>query len=141
MPNPMADGLKAIYDSTKTIAVVGASSDPGKEAHRIPAYLQGQGFRVIPVTPRGGEILGETTHPDVEDIGEPIDVVLVFRPGEEASGIAEQAVRAGAKVLWLQSGIESSAAGRIAHLAGLTFVSNLCMGATHARLQLGPGPD
>jgi predicted CoA-binding protein len=139
--NPTADELNAIYESTKTIAVVGASFDPGKDAHRIPAYLRGEGFRVIPVTPKDGEIFGETTHPSVDAIGEPVDVVLVFRPGEEAPGIVEQAVRAGAKVVWLQSGIESSAASRIAHRAGLTFVSNLCMGATHARLQLGPGPD
>jgi uncharacterized protein len=140
MPNPAADELRSIYESTKTIAVVGASSDSDKDAHQIPLYLQSQGFRIIPVTPRSGEIFGEATYPTIGDIGHPVDVVLVFRPSEEAPGIAQQAADSGARVLWLQSGIESEEAGRIAERNGMTFVSNMCMRATHALLQLGPRP-
>lgn len=134
------DELKQIYAQTKTIAVVGASTDDTKPAHNIPAYLQSQGFRIIPVSPRGGEIFGEKVYATLKDIPEPIDTVDVFRPSEETPDIARQAVEVGAKTLWLQSGIESEEAARIAEEGGLTWGMNRCMGATHGQLGLGPGP-
>ena len=139
--NPTDDELKQIYADTKTIAVVGASSDPKKPAHNIPSYLQSQGYKIIPVNPRGGEIFGETVRTSLADIDEPIDVVDVFRPSEETPQIAREAVAAGAKVLWLQTGISSDEADQIARDGGLTVVMNACMGATHRRLGLGPGPS
>jgi len=141
MANPSDDDLRGIYQSTRTIAVVGASNDEMKAAHRIPRYLQRQGYRVIPVNPRGGEILGEQAYQKLTDIQEPIDVVDVFRPSEETPDIARDAVKVGAKVLWLQEGIESEEAEKIATEGKLTAVMNMCMGATHYRLKLGPGPD
>ena len=141
MTNPSDDELKQIYADTKTIAVVGASNDPKKAGHSIPAYLQTQGYKIIPVNPKGGEMLGETVRTSLADIDEPIDVVDVFRPSEETPQIAREAAAAGAKVLWLQTGIESEEAGQIARDGGLTVVMNACMGATHRRLGLGPGPD
>src|SRR6266568_1353416 len=114
-----------IYAQTRTIAVIGASADASKAAHKIPRYLQSQGYRILPVNPRGGELFGED----------------VFRPAQEAPEIARQAIAIGAKVLWLQLGIFSEEARRIAEAAGLTVVMNRCMGATHALLGLGPGPD
>ena len=141
MPNPTDDELKQIYADTKTIAVVGASNDPKKAGHNIPAYLQTQGYKIIPVNPKGGEIFGETVRTSLADIDEPIDVVDVFRPSEETPEIAREAVAAGAKVLWLQTGIQSEEAEKIARDGGLTVVMNTCMGATHRRLGLGPGPD
>ena len=141
MANPSDDELKQIYADTKTIAVVGASNDEKKPGHSIPAYLQSQGYKIIPVNPRGGEIFGEQVRASLADIDEPIDVVDVFRPSEETPEIARQAVEVGAKVLWLQTGISSDEAERIAREGGLTVVMNTCMGATHRRLGLGPGPD
>jgi predicted CoA-binding protein len=132
--NPADDQLIEIYRSTRTIAVVGASSDPAKAGHRIPAYLQSNGYRIIPVNPSGGEIFGETVVASLGAITESIDVVDVFRPAEEAPGIAREAVRLGARVLWLQEGISSDEAAAIASEAGITVVMDLCMGATHRRL-------
>ena len=141
MANPSDDELKQIYADTKTIAVVGASGDESKPGHRIPRYLQSQGFRIIPVSPKGGEMFGEPVRTSLADIDEPIDVVDVFRPSDETPQIAREAVAAGAKVLWLQTGIQSEEAEQIARDGGLTVVMNTCMGATHRRLGLGPGPD
>lgn len=139
--NPSPQELRAIFEDTATIAVVGASDDPDKPAHRIPAYLQRQGYRVVPVNPGNAEVLGETAYDELTDVDVPIDVVDVFRPAEEAPGIAEQAVEAGAAVLWLQTGIVSGEAVRIARDAGLTVVMGVCMGAMHGELDLGPGPS
>jgi len=133
--------LLRIYAETKTIAVVGASADESKAGHQIPRYLQSQGYRVLPVNPRGGELFGERVFHALDEIDVPVDVVDVFRPAQEALEIARQAIAIGAKVLWLQMGIVSEEARQIAEAAGLTVVMNRCMGATHAQLGLGPGPD
>ncbi len=137
MEPPSDEELRRIYAETKTIAVVGASADAGKSANIIPSYLQSQGFRILPVNPRGGEILGEPVYESLSRIDVPVDVVDVFRPANEAPEIATEAVRIGAKVLWLQTGIRSEEAASIARAAGLVVVMNTCMGQTHARLGLG----
>ncbi len=133
--------LLRIYAETRIIAVVGASADASKAAHQVPLYLQRQGYRIIPVNPRGSEIFGEPAFRSLPEIDIPVDVVEVFRPAQEAPEIARQAVMIGAKVLWLQAGIISEEARRVAEAAGLTVVMNRCMGETHALLGLGPGPD
>lgn len=140
MDAPLQERLLRIYAETKTIAVVGASADPSKPAHRIPRYLQSQGYRIRPVNPRGGEILGEPVARSLAEVDGPVDVVEVFRPAEEAPRIAREAVEAGAKVLWLQAGISSEEARRVAEAAGLTVVMDRCMGEAHGELGLGPGP-
>lgn len=141
MEASLREKLLRIYAETKTIAVVGASADESKAAHQIPRYLQSQGYRIIPVNPRGGEILGEPVFRSLADIDVPVDVVDVFRPAQEAPAIARQAIAIGAKVLWLQIGIESEEARQLAEAAGLTVIMNRCMGETHGELGLGPGPD
>lgn len=141
MANPSDDELREIYAETKTIAVVGASNDESKAANEIPRYLQRHGYRIVPVNPRGGEILGERAYASLTDVDVPVDVVDVFRPSEETPDIARQAVSIGAKVLWLQLGIESEEAATIAQDGGLRAVMDMCMGATHRRLGLGPGSD
>ncbi len=133
--------LLHIYAQTRTIAVVGASADTSKAAHQIPRYLQSQGYHILPVNPRGGELFGERVFRSLGEIDVPVDVVEVFRPTQEAPEITRQAIVIGAKVLWLQLGIVSEEARRIAEEAGLTVVMNRCMGATYALLGLGPGPD
>jgi predicted CoA-binding protein len=132
--------LLRIYADTRTIAVVGASADEAKPGHRVPRYLQSQGYRILPVNPRGGELFGEHVYHSLAEIDLPVDVVDVFRPAGEAPDIARQAIEIGAKVLWLQEGIVSEEARRIAEAAGLTVVMDRCMGVTHALLGLGPGP-
>jgi len=136
----MGEQLLGIYARAKTIAVVGASGDPSKPAHQIPRYLQRQGYRILPVNPRGGELFGEAVARSLAEVDGPVDVVEVFRPAAEAPEIAREAVKVGAKVLWLQLGIESEEAKRVAEAAGLTVVMNRCMGETHGELGLGPGP-
>ena len=131
--------LLRIYTQSRTIAVVGASADTSKAAHKIPSYLQHQGYRILPVNPRGGELFGEHVFRSLAEIDVPVDVVEVFRPAQEAPEIARQAKTIGAKVLWLQLGIVSEEARQIAESAGLTVVMDRCMGATHALLGLGPG--
>jgi len=137
---PPIDELRRIYAETKTIAVVGASPDPTKYANVVPEYLRSQGYRIIPVNPGHDEILGEKAYPTLLDIPEPVDVVEVFRPAEDAPEVATNAAAIGAKVLWLQLGIVSEEAGQIALDAGMTVVMDRCMGQMHAVLGLGPGP-
>ncbi len=135
------DELRQIYADTTTIAVVGASNDESKPANHIPTYLQSQGFHMVPVNPKGGEILGEQAYASLREVDVPVDVVEVFRPSEETPDIARDAVAIGAKVLWLQTGIASDEAERIAEEGGLKVVMNRCMGVTHGQLGLGPGPE
>jgi len=137
---PTHDELLRIYALPKTIAVVGASERVGKPGHDIPRYLQSQGYRIVPVNPRGGEILGEPAFPTLRDVNVPVDIVEVFRPPEESEGVARDAVAVGAKVLWFQQGTDSDAAVRIAEDAGLSVITKRCMGVTHGLLGLGPGP-
>ena len=132
--NPSDDELRRIYEATSTIAVVGASDNAGKPAHAIPRQLKGLGYRIVPVNPKSGEILGERAYQSLDDVDVPIDVVDVFRPADETPEIARQAVKAGAKVLWLQEGIVSEEAASIAREGGLTAVMGICMGATARRL-------
>jgi predicted CoA-binding protein len=140
MDASLRERLVGIFAETRTIAVVGASADPSKPAHTIPRYLQRQGYRIVPVNPRGGELLGEPVARSLAEVDGPVDVVEVFRPAEEAPRIAREAVEVGAKVLWLQLGIVSQEARQVAEAAGLTVVMDRCMGETHGELVLGPGP-
>ncbi len=132
--------LLRIYAEMETIAVVGASTTEGKPGHDIPLYLQSQGYRIIPVNPRGGQILGERSYPSLDDVDVQVDVVDVFRPPAEAEAIARQAIAIGAKTLWFQPGTHSDEAVALARAAGLTVVARRCMGVTHGWLGLGPGP-
>src|SRR5947208_3419491 len=103
--NPSDAELKQLLTDARTIAVVGASSDPDKSSYGIMKKLQKAGYHVIPVNPAEAEILGERAFPSLADIPEPIDIVNVFRRPEATPAIADQAVAAGAKALWLQLGI------------------------------------
>ena len=131
---------KEILEYAKTVAVVGASRDPGKPSGHIPYILQHRGFRIIPVNPTADEILGERTYASLLDIKEPIDVVDVFRPAAEAPAIARQAVAIGARALWLQAGIKSDEARSIAEAGGLDYVEDLCMGRESVRLHVAQVP-
>lgn len=126
--------LKEILSSAKTIAVVGCSTDPTKAAHDVPRYMKSQGYRIIPVHPKAPEILGERAYPNLEAIPERVDIVNIFRPSEEAPAIVQQAAKIGAKVVWMQTGIESEEAYSIGRKAGLEVVMDTCIGTEHRRL-------
>ena len=126
--------MKDILLSTKTIASVGLSSNPGKESYGIVQYLKSQGYRVIPVNPTADEILGEKSYPDLESVPEKIDVVQVFRRPEDVPPIVESAIKVGAKTVWMQEGIVNEEAAQTAREAGLQVVMDACMRATHRRL-------
>lgn len=132
------DELLALLRGVRTIAVVGASARPGKPSHSIPALMIEAGYTVVPVNPSASEILGRRAYPSLADVPHAIDVVDVFRPAEEAPSVAEQAVAIGARVLWLQLGITSPGARRIAESAGLTYLENICIGHTTRRLGAHP---
>ena len=126
------DNTERILREFRTIAAVGLSRDPSKAAHAIPARMQRAGFRVVPVNPHIRSLLGEQSYAQLKDVPVPVEVVLVFRPSAEAASIAKQAVAIGAKALWLQQGILSEEARRIAESAGLLYVEDRCMGVERA---------
>ncbi len=123
---------REILATYRTIAVVGCSKDPGKDAHTVPAYLQAHGYRIIPVNPTATEILGEKAYPSLSAVPIPYDIVDVFRPSDQVGPVVDEAVRAGrAKVIWMQLGISNEAAARKARAAGLQVVMDRCMRTEH----------
>ena len=143
--------IKQILTSAKTIAMVGVSSiqkkEPSNNIRRRPStivmkYLQEFGYRVIPVNPSsaGKKIYGETVVAKLENVTIPIDIVNVFRPSKEATMIAKQTVEIGAKVLWLQYGIQNQEAQKIAKSANITYIANRCIKQEYQRLFLKVNP-
>ncbi|WP_037318176.1 CoA-binding protein [Amycolatopsis orientalis] len=128
----MTDRATEILAGARTIAVVGLSRDPAKASHGVAAVLQAHGFRIIPVHPTAGELLGEKVYRSLTEIPEPVDLVDVFRPSEDTPPIAEQAVAIGAKALWLQQGIVSAESRRIAEEGGLDYVEDRCTAVVRA---------
>jgi predicted CoA-binding protein len=128
--------LRRLLENTRTIALVGASPKPNRPSHGVMAYLQQSGYRVIPVNPvaAGSTILGETVYGSLAEIREPIDMVDVFRRAEDTPPVAEEAVAAGAKSLWLQLGIANDEAADIATKGGLDVVMDRCTAVEIGRL-------
>ena len=127
-----------ILAETKTIALVGASPKPNRPSHGVMRYLLAQGYRVIPVRPRDcDEVLGVPCVAALSEIEEPIDLVDVFRRAEHTPGHAREAVAVGAKALWLQLGIVSPEARRIAVEGGLDYVEDACTAVVHRLAQAG----
>ena len=129
----VTDPIHSLLASARTIAVIGCSADPGRDSHRVAAYLQRAGYRVIPVNPGFDELLGERCYRDLAAIpGEvEIDIVDVFRRSEHVPPVADQAVARGARALWLQLGITHPEAERRAAAAGVQVVSNRCLKVEH----------
>ena len=132
--------MKEILLSAKTVASVGLSSNQEKESYWIVAYLQEQGYRIIPVNPTATEILGEKVYPSLSAIPVPVDVVQVFRRSEDVPPVVDEAIKIGAKVVWMQAGISHEAAAEKAREAGVKVVMDACMRVTHNRLMIGPKP-
>ena len=122
------NNIKEILSKNKTIAMIGVSKDPTKPSTIVMKYMQNYGFKVIPINPRakGEKILGEEVFEKITDIKEPVDIVDVFRPSKEVYGIAEDAVKIGAKVLWLQLGISDLTAKELVEKNNIEYVENKC---------------
>ncbi|NTU57197.1 MAG: CoA-binding protein [Anaerolineales bacterium] len=140
MSNDHDRKMRDIFTSAKTIASVGLSSNPEKESYGVALYLKEQGYRIIPVNPTATEILGEKVYPNLSAIPEKVDVVQVFRKPEDVPPVVEEAIKIGAKVVWMQEGIVNYEAAQKAEEAGLQVVMDACMRATHKRLNSGPKP-
>lgn len=130
-------GLRRILGEAKTIAVVGLSAHWHRPSYFAAKYLQEHGYRVIPVNPGYAEILGVPCHPSLAAVPERIDVVDCFRRASEMPALAREAVAVGARVFWMQLGIDSAEATRIALDGGLDVVANRCMKIEHGRLMGG----
>jgi predicted CoA-binding protein len=122
-----------ILADAKTIAMVGLSADRQKASYFVATYLKREGYRVIPVNPRGGTILGEKVYPDLTSIPDQVDIVDVFRPASEVPGIVDQAIAIGAKAVWMQLRIISFEAAEKARAAGLSVVMDKCVKMEHGR--------
>ena len=118
----------------RTIAVVGASNDVSKPAGFVPAYLKQHGYRIIPVNPNEREVLGEKSYPDLLSVPGRVDVVDVFRRPRYVAAVVMQAIKIGAKAVWMQQGIVQGAAARRAERAGLEVVMDRCMKTEHQKL-------
>lgn len=130
-------GLAEILRTCRTIAVVGLSSKPSRPSFEVSRYLQAAGYRVLPVNPFEREVLGVPAVASLRQLGEPVDVVDVFRRSSEVGPVADDAIAIGAKVLWLQDGVIDVATARRAHAAGLRVVMDRCMLRDHGRLVPG----
>ena len=128
-----ADPIADVLRETKTIAVVGLSSNPVRPSFGVAQYLQSAGYRIIPVNPNETEVLGEKSFSRLEDIREPVDIVDVFRRAEDVPTVADSAIAIHAKVLWLQQGIEHSEAAAKANSAGLFVVEDACLLVEHKK--------
>jgi hypothetical protein len=131
---------RQILERSRTIAVVGCSPDHTRPAHWVPAQLQRAGYRIIPVNPEADEILGEKCHARLAEIPEPVDLINVFRRPAACPDVVAQAVGIGAPAVWLQQGIRSAEARRIAEEAGIDYVEDDCTGARVVQWGLHP-PD
>ncbi len=128
MAHSTPEMIRELLTQTRTWAVVGCSPDPRRDSHRIARLLQARGFRVIPVNPAVGELLGERCYPSVGDIpsAEGVDVVDIFRRADQAGRHVDEAIAAGARGVWLQLGVIDEAAAERALSAGLRVVMDRC---------------
>ena len=127
------DCIHDMLRTTRTIAMVGLSADRQKASYFVATYLQHEGYRIIPVNPRGGTILGETVYPDLKSIPGQVDMVDIFRPAEEVPALVDQAIAIGAKAVWTQLRIVHLEAAEKARAAGLRVVMDKCVKMEHGR--------
>ena len=126
-----------ILNSSRVVAVVGLSAKPDRPSYRVADYLKAQGYRIIPVNPAESEILGELCYPDLASVPESVDVVDIFRRSEEVLPIVKEAIRVGAKAVWIQEGVINEEAAARAREAGLMVVMDKCMLKEHQKLRSG----
>lgn len=140
MPFTRDEDIAELLQNARTIAMAGASDNPSRASFGVMEFLQGQGYRVIPVNPRivGEHVHGEFVWRDLSQIGDPIDIVDVFVNSSLAGGIVDQAIAVGAKAVWMQLGVIDEAAAVRAEAAGLQVVMDRCLKIEFNRLTLKP---
>lgn len=129
--------IKEVLTRYKTIAVVGCSRNPEKDAHKVPKYMKEHGYRIIPVNPFANEILGEKAYKSVSEIKESVDIVDVFRPSEEVLEVVKEALKIRPKVVWMQLGIKNEDAAKLAEENRIDVVMDRCIKIEHERLIKG----
>ncbi|MCA3029867.1 MAG: CoA-binding protein [Rhodocyclaceae bacterium] len=127
-------GIRRVLKNSRTIAIVGLSANWWRPSYFAAKYMQEHGYRIIPVNPMYTEVLGEKCYPSLAEVPDKIDIVDCFRKIEEMPALAEQAIAAGARCLWMQLGVANAAAAAIASKAGLDVVADRCVKIEHARL-------
>ena len=135
LSNATSEELRRILRTYKTVAVVGLSDRPDRDSHRVAAYLQQHGYRIVPVNPNVATVLGEPAYPGLREVPAPVDVVDIFRKPDAVPEIVEDAIAMGARVIWMQEGIAHNAAADRARAAGLEVVMNKCMLKEHRKLE------
>jgi len=126
--------IPELLEKYRTIAVVGLSSQRSRPSHSVTAYMQSQGYRIIPINPHETEVLGERAYARLQDVPEPVEIVDVFRRSEHVAVVVEDAIEIGAKVLWLQEGVVDEEAAARARRAGLEVVMDLCILKEHMKI-------
>ncbi|MCK0165449.1 CoA-binding protein [Marinobacter sp. S6332] len=128
MPSNQPDQMRAILESVRTIALVGASEKTHRPSHEVMEYMQHHGYRMIPVNPRlaGQKVLGETVYADIASLPEPVDMVELFLAPERTDAVIDQAIELNIPVIWLQIGVINEAGAARAEAAGLTVVMDKC---------------
>jgi predicted CoA-binding protein len=125
--------IERILKESKTIAVVGLSAEPSKPSYQVASYLQRAGYVIYPVNPKYDEVLGRSCYPSLSEIPETIDIVDIYRRPVYVLPVVEESIKIGAKVIWMQLGIENEEAARLAGKAGLQVIMNRCLKIEHAR--------
>ncbi|GAA0677129.1 hypothetical protein FHT00_002534 [Sphingomonas insulae] len=140
MPLTADDDIRALLEGARTIALVGASDRPDRPSYRVMATLQRHGYRVIPVNPQitGEHVHGEFVFRDLDQLGDPIDIVDIFRRSDAAGAVVDQAIAIGAKAVWMQLGVVDPAAAARAEAAGLQVVMDRCPAIEIPRLGVAP---
>lgn len=131
--NPSERRIKEILEGAKTIAVVGVSKKPERDSYQVASYLVSHGYRIIPVNPALDSLFGEKAYPDLKSIPDPVDIVDIFRRPDAVPAIVEEAIQAGAKVVWMQLGIVHREAAERAASEGLEVVMDRCIKIEHKR--------
>jgi uncharacterized protein len=128
------EAIATILERCRTVAVVGLSPKPHRDSYKVAAYMQAQGWRIVPINPNAGEILGEKAYASLSEAGrfEPIELVNCFRNSADIPPIVDEAIVIGAKAVWMQLGVEHAAAADKARAAGLLVVQNRCLKIDHA---------
>jgi predicted CoA-binding protein len=129
----MPDTIQTILEACKTLAVVGLSSKRNRASYGVSSYMQSHGYRIIPVNPNEVSVLGEKCYPTLDDVPESFDAVVIFRRSEFVPEVVESAIRKGAKVIWMQEGVQHEDAAQRAREAGLEVVQDRCILKEHAK--------
>jgi len=130
---PEAEKIAELLKSAKTIAVVGLSDNPARTSYGVSAYMQSQGYRIVPVNPAISEALGEKAYPTLSEVPEKVDIVNVFRRSEYVPEVVDEAIRLGVPAIWMQEGVVHEEAAEKARQAGIFVVMNRCILKEHAK--------